>query len=103
MLLLGVRTPVIEGKPLILRVRLKQVDGPWRLSNFEMLPPVSWQSRTTGESRAFERWVRPFARCMADRRRQCDQCIQSPVRTLCMGRHAQGVVRHFEHVRFHKR
>jgi len=40
-LLLGVRTSVIEGKPLILRVRLKQVDDPWRLSNFEMLPPVS--------------------------------------------------------------
>src|SRR5262249_54729052 len=40
-LLLGVRTPVIEGKPLILRVRIKQVDGPWSLDNFEMLPPVS--------------------------------------------------------------
>jgi hypothetical protein len=40
-LLLGVRTPVIKGKPLILRVRLKQVDGPWRLINFEMLPPVA--------------------------------------------------------------
>ena len=102
-LLLGVRTPVIEGKPLILRVRLKQVDGPWRLSNFEMLPPVSWQSRTTGESRAFERWVRPFARCMADRRRQFDQCIQSPVRTLFMGRQCSRRCPSLRDVRFHKR
>jgi hypothetical protein len=39
-LLLGVRTPVIEGGPLILRVRLKRVDGPWRLSDLEMLTPV---------------------------------------------------------------
>ena len=30
--------------------------------------------------------VRPFARCMADRRRQFDQCIESPVHPLFVGR-----------------
>src|SRR5262245_53204163 len=39
-LLFGVRTPVPRGRPLILRVRLKQLDGPWDFSNLEMLPPV---------------------------------------------------------------
>ena len=28
-------------RPLILRVRLKRIDGPWDLSNFEMLPSIA--------------------------------------------------------------
>src|SRR5262245_62164474 len=39
-LLLGVRTPVVAGRPLILRVRVKKIDGPWDSGNFEMLPSV---------------------------------------------------------------
>jgi Protein of unknown function (DUF3616) len=39
-LLFGVRTPVIDDRPLILRVRLKRIDGPWDLSNFRMLPSI---------------------------------------------------------------
>ena len=36
----GLRTPVIDGRPIILRVRVKDVGGIWNLSNFEVLPPV---------------------------------------------------------------
>jgi Protein of unknown function (DUF3616) len=39
-LLIGVRTPVIDGRPLVLRVRVKEVAGPWTLNNLEMLPAV---------------------------------------------------------------
>jgi Protein of unknown function (DUF3616) len=39
-LLIGVRTPVIDGRPLVLRVRLHEVTGPWTLRNLEMLPAV---------------------------------------------------------------
>jgi hypothetical protein len=39
-LLFGLRTPVIEGRPVILRVRVREIAGLWNLSNFEMLPPV---------------------------------------------------------------
>ena len=45
-LLFGVRTPVIDHRPLILRVRLKRIDGPWDLSNFEMLSPIALATRT---------------------------------------------------------
>jgi hypothetical protein len=38
---LGVRTPVFKRKPLIMRVHLKQIEGPWDLSNFELLPAVA--------------------------------------------------------------
>jgi hypothetical protein len=40
---IGARTPVFKGKPLILRVRVKQIDGPWDLNNLEPLPAVVLQ------------------------------------------------------------
>jgi hypothetical protein len=39
-LLFGVRTPTMDGKPLIIRVHVKNISGIWNLSNFEILPPV---------------------------------------------------------------
>nr|WP_281414467.1 DUF3616 domain-containing protein [Rhizobium sp. ARZ01] len=39
-LLLGLRTPVIDRRPIILRVRVNDVGGPWTLGNFEMLPAI---------------------------------------------------------------
>ena len=104
-LLLGVRTPVIEGKPLILRVRLKRVDGPWHLSNFEMLPPVSLAIKTDrGEQGIRTIGFDPSRGVMADRRRQFDQCIEGPVRALFVGRQcSRALSSHFEDVRFHKR
>jgi hypothetical protein len=39
-LLFGLRSPVIDGKPVILRVRVKDIAGMWNLNNFEMMPPV---------------------------------------------------------------
>jgi hypothetical protein len=39
-LLLGLRTPVIDGRPIVVRVRVKDISGPWTLSNLEMLPAV---------------------------------------------------------------
>jgi hypothetical protein len=39
-LLLGIRTPVPGGKPLIRPVRIKDLAGPWTTGNLEMLPPI---------------------------------------------------------------
>jgi hypothetical protein len=36
----GLRTPVLDQKPVILRVRVKNIAGTWNLNNFEMMPPV---------------------------------------------------------------
>ncbi|HKA19031.1 MAG TPA: DUF3616 domain-containing protein [Blastocatellia bacterium] len=46
---LGLRTPVLKRKPVILRVRLKQIDGPWDVSNFELRPAVALQIDCNGE------------------------------------------------------
>ena len=39
-LLFGVRTPVFNKMPLILRVKVKDIAGMWNFNDFEMLPPV---------------------------------------------------------------
>ena len=40
-LVFGLRSPVKDGRPLLLRVRVKDPLGIWNLSNLEMLPPVT--------------------------------------------------------------
>jgi hypothetical protein len=103
-LLLGVRTPVIEGKPLLLRLRLKQVDGPWRLSNFEMLPPVSLAIqddrgeqgiRTIGFDASRGAWLIVAGNSTS--------ASKAPFTLYAWDGNAHGVVHHFEKVRFHKR
>jgi hypothetical protein len=39
-LLFGLRTPVIDQRPVILRAHVKNIGGPWNLNSFEMMPPV---------------------------------------------------------------
>ena len=46
--LFGVRTPTMNGKPLIIRVHVKDIGGIWNLSNFESLPPVVLDTEDIG-------------------------------------------------------
>jgi pSer/pThr/pTyr-binding forkhead associated (FHA) protein len=45
-LLLGVRTPVQGGKPLVIPVRVKDLAGPWTTSNLELLPAIHLKIET---------------------------------------------------------
>jgi hypothetical protein len=38
--LFGVRTPVPDGKPMVLPVKVKDLSGPWTTGNLEAQPPV---------------------------------------------------------------
>jgi hypothetical protein len=103
-LLLGVRTPVIEGKPLILRVRLKQVDGPWHLSNFEMLPPVSLAIQDArGEQGIRTIEFDPSRGVWLIVAGNATSASKAPFTLYAWDGNARGVVHHFEQVRFHKR
>lgn len=44
--LIGVRTPVPSGKPLVLPVKVKDLAGPWQTSNLEALPPIQLSVET---------------------------------------------------------
>jgi hypothetical protein len=103
-LLLGLRTPVIDGKPLILRVRIKPVEGPWTLSNFEMLPPVSLAIgddqgeqgiRTIGFDRPRGEWLVVAGNSTS--------ASKAPFNLYSWDGNPQGIVRHLSNVRFHKR
>jgi hypothetical protein len=103
-LLLGVRTPVIDGKPLILRVRLRQVDGPWDLSNLEMLPPIllaieddrgEQGIRTIGFDPPRGEWLVVVGNSTSASR--------APFTLYSWDGNPRGEVHHFEDVRFHKR
>jgi hypothetical protein len=103
-LLLGVRTPVIEGKPIILRVRLKQPDGPWHLSNFEMLPPVPlaiMDDRGEQGIRTIEFDASRGAFLIVAG--NATSASRAPFTLYSWDGNAQGVVRHFATVRFQKR
>jgi hypothetical protein len=39
--LFGCRTPLLKGMPMVLRVRVKRMDGGFNVDNLEMLPPVA--------------------------------------------------------------
>ncbi len=39
-LLFGVRTPLSANNPLVIPVRVKDLDGPWTTDNLKMLPPI---------------------------------------------------------------
>lgn len=103
-LLLGVRTPVVAGRPLILRVRLKQADGPWNLSSLEMLPPVllainddrgEQGIRTIGFDPSRGVWLIVAGNSTSASR--------APFTLHSWDGNPEGVVRHFEGMRFQKR
>jgi hypothetical protein len=39
-LLFGLRSPLVDGKPVLLRVKPRRIDGPWTLDNLEVLRPL---------------------------------------------------------------
>ena len=103
-LLFGVRTPVIDHRPLILRVRLKRIDGPWDLSNFEMLPPIALATKTDRE----ELGIRSIE---FDRSRGVVLIVvgnstsesKAPFALYSWDGNREGRVQHFPGVQFHKR
>ena len=103
-LLFGVRTPVIDHKPLILQVRLKRTDGPWDLSNFELLSPIALATKTDRE----EVGIRSLE---FDRSRGLVLIVvgnptsesKAPFALYSWDGNQEGRVQHFPGVQFHKR
>ncbi|HZF39692.1 MAG TPA: hypothetical protein VE715_12775 [Blastocatellia bacterium] len=50
-LLFGVRTPLSANNPLVIPVKLKDLDGPWTTSNLKMLPPIQLSIEATEAAR----------------------------------------------------
>ncbi len=50
-LLFGLRSPLSANSPLVIPVRVKELDGPWTTENLKMLPPIRLSLGATGGSR----------------------------------------------------
>jgi hypothetical protein len=48
-LLFGIRTPLVEGKPIVIPVRVKNPAGSWTIDNLEMSPPIRLSIETEGD------------------------------------------------------
>jgi hypothetical protein len=102
-LLFGLRTPLIDGKPGVLRVKPRKIDGPWTVDNLQFLPPL--------------RLALPDAGKVGIRAMSLDQSTgaslivvgnstsesKAPFRLYLWDGNSRGIVRHYEDIRFHKR
>lgn len=103
-LLLGLRTPVVRRQPLVLRVRIKQLDGPWELSNLEMLPPVCLAISTGLDGQGIRSiGSDTFAGVRLVVTGNSTSRSKASFALYAWDGNPQGTVRRFEHVRFHKR
>jgi hypothetical protein len=103
-LLFGLRTPVVDGRPVILRVKPKRVDGPWTLDNLRVLPPL----KLAVPERDGEAGVRAMS---LDQATKTSLIILGNATSRSKARfelyswdgNPRGFVRRYRDVRFHKR
>jgi hypothetical protein len=103
-LLFGMRTPVIDGKPCLLRVKLRKIDGPWTIDNLRILSPLAL-ALPDGDGEA---GIRAMS---LDQSTGTSLIIVGNSTSRSKARfklyswdgNPRGIVRHYEDVRFHKR
>src|SRR5262249_21365479 len=103
-LLFGLRTPVIDGKPLILRVRPKKFAGPWELSNLEVLPPLSLAIKDgDGQSGIRAMTLDQSTGITLITVGNATSSSKARFRLYSWDGNKQGIVRYFKDVKFHKK
>jgi hypothetical protein len=103
-LLFGLRTPSIDGRPVILRVKPRQIDGPWTVDNLRILPPLKLAVPADGG----ESGLRAMSLDQATGRSliilgNATSASKAPFRLYEWDGNPRGLLRHHEGVRFHKR
>jgi Protein of unknown function (DUF3616) len=103
-LLFGIRTPVVDGKPLIIRVRPKKFAGPWELDNLEVLPPLTLAINDQGG----EAGIRAMTLDQSSGASlitvgNSTSSSKAPFKLYSWDGNARGRVRYFKDVRFHSR
>jgi hypothetical protein len=103
-LLFGLRTPLIDGKPVLVRVKPRRIDGPWTFDNLQVLPPLRLGVPTKGDQAGI--------RAMSLDRSSGTSLIvlgnatsgsRARFRLYSWDGNPRGIVRLFKDVRFHKR
>ena len=103
-LLFGLRTPLMDGKPVVLRVRPRKIDGPWNLGNLEILPPLTL-ALPEGDDEAGIRAMSLDQSTGTSLIILGNSTSQSkaPFKLYSWDGNPRGIVRHYKDVKFHKR
>jgi hypothetical protein len=101
-LLFGLRTPVLDRKPVILRVRVKDIAGTWNLNNFEMLPPVFLKLAASTQEKGIRTMeYDPSRDAMLIVTGNSTSRSKAPFELYAWDGNLKGNVRRFDGVRFH--
>jgi hypothetical protein len=103
-LLFGCRTPVKGGRPLILRVRIKEPGGMWNLSNLEMLPSVTLAIEGANGSQGIRTIEYDSSRgAFLVMIGNAVSHSKLPFTLYSWDGNAEGVVKRFKHLSFHEK
>lgn len=103
-LVFGLRTPLVDGRPLILRVKVKDPAGMWNLSNLEIMPPITLgiegADGTQGiRSVEYDPVREAFLIVVGNAVRGS----KVPYAMYCWDGNEEGLVTRFKHITFHKK
>jgi hypothetical protein len=103
-LLFGLRTPSMDGKPVVLRVKPRKIDGPWTLDNLEILPPLTLAlPNGDGEPGIRAMSLGPSTGTSFIILGNSTSQSKAPFKLYTWDGSARGIVRHYQDVRFHRR
>lgn len=105
-LLFGLRTPVIDGRPVILRVKPRKIDGPWTLANLRALAPL--KLTLPKQDRRHECGIRAMSLDQSTGKSliilgNATSRSKAPFKLYSWDGNARGVIKPFKDVKFHKR
>ncbi len=103
-LLFGLRTPTMDGKPVVLRVKPRKIDGPWTLDNLEILPPLTL-ALPNGDGEAGIRAMsldQSTGNSLIILGNSTSQST-APFKLYTWDGNPRGIVRHYKDVKFHRR
>ncbi|MCI0615983.1 DUF3616 domain-containing protein [bacterium] len=103
-LLLGFRTPLMDGMPFVLPIRLQNLSGSWSVDNFEMLSPTRLNLKATND----EQGIRSISydtlrKVLLLLTGNATSASKAPFSLYSWDGNTSGIVHHFEKIQFHKK
>jgi len=103
-LLVGLRSPLQEGRPVLLRVRPRKFDGPWTLDNLELLDPLPLVvPKAHGELGIRSMSLDQATGISLITLGNSTSASKAPFRLYSWDANPRGELRYYDRVRFHRR
>lgn len=104
MLLLGFRTPVMEGLPFVLPIRFQNLSSSWTVDNFEMLSPIRLHLKPADDDQGIRSIsYDPSRKVLLVLTGNATSASKAPFSLYSWDGNGNGIVHHFEKIQFHKK